>query len=122
MNECSGTCGSAGCSSGCTGSCSSACSSVCSNTCSGAATFKFTNNSFPDMSADNLNKLIDGLEVAYGTSMIVQNAISNGVGGYIVSDTAPDNTNLIWINSADSTAKYYNPDTSTWEYIASVWG
>ena len=42
------------------------------------------------------------------SKLFLSSSLSNG--GYIRSDTAPENTNLIWIDSSnDNTSKYYSP-------------
>lgn len=54
----------------------------------------------------------------------------SGTGGIIASETAPEDTSLLWIdispvdgeNSVNGIAKYYDPETDEWVPIASVWG
>ena len=57
-----------------------------------------------------------------GVKTYVDNALANvgGGGGYVVSEEAPSDTNLLWIKGG--IMKYYNPSTSTWENIVSTWG
>ena len=41
----------------------------------------------------------------------------------VVSDVAPEETNVLWIDSGSSNLmKYYNQDTQTWTPISAAWG
>ena len=43
-------------------------------------------------------------------------------GGHVISDTAPDDTDLLWIDTANKgSLKYYDTTTSTWKNVASIW-
>lgn len=54
------------------------------------------------------------------TTDYVDNAISNA-GGHIVSATAPSNTNLLWIDTANGGVLKYH-DGSSWVGVKGVWG
>lgn len=44
-------------------------------------------------------------------------------GGYVSSETEPEKTNVLWIDtSAGGVIKYYDEDSSAWVATKSVWG
>ena len=43
-------------------------------------------------------------------------------GGYAAQTSAPDNTNLLWIDTAnDNIIKFYDPESETWKPVGAVW-
>ncbi len=44
------------------------------------------------------------------------------LGGHIAQATAPDNTNLLWVDTSDGNIlKFYHAATETWEPVGAVW-
>ena len=45
------------------------------------------------------------------------------MGTYVVSDTTPEKTNVLWIDtSKGGVIKYYDESSKTWKSVYSVWG
>lgn len=57
--------------------------------------------------------------------MVYNSVFSRSVGGgrgYVVQATAPEDQELLWINTAQSNVIYfYNPSSSAWEPVGSAW-
>lgn len=52
----------------------------------------------------------------------IEEQLSDGVGGYLVTDTAPSNTKMLWIDSSNGGAmKYYNSENGEWTYVPSIY-
>ena len=44
------------------------------------------------------------------------------LGGHIAQAEAPDNTNLLWIDTANSNIiKFYDPGSETWKPVGAIW-
>ena len=59
-----------------------------------------------------------------GTGVVTLNALKSAMGltkaGFVVQSTAPSSTNVLWIDSSNSTLKYHNG--SNWVAVRGVFG
>ena len=81
----------------------------------------------PELTADNAFDAIMQLkELLYNTVSKkleeLQKTIAE-MGTYVVSDTTPEKTNVLWIDtSKGGVIKYYDESSKTWKSVYSVWG
>ena len=49
--------------------------------------------------------------------------VSTTATGHVVSDTVPEDTNVLWINTSNGgIMKYYDLSSSSWQAVTGVWG
>ena len=80
-----------------------------------------------ELTADNAYEAIMQLkELLYNTVNTKLEKLQKTIeemGTYVVSDTTPEKTNVLWIDtSKGGVIKYYDESSKTWKSVYSVWG
>lgn len=84
-----------------------------------AAIYKDANQTAEQWLQENITDIKEYLE----TMETNLNNSLDSFHGFVISDTAPTNTNQLWLDSSNNcAARYYNSTTQTWEFIRAVWG
>lgn len=83
-------------------------------------TSKLSNGAAANGLAASQNALYNAYNALYQQ---IQDVAVKPSGGHVVSDTAPSETSLLWIDTtAGNVIKFYNSETDTWDTVSSTWG
>ena len=75
----------------------------------------------PGVSGKELKEVLNIANTAKAAAEAAKTAAQNA-GGTAAQATAPSNTNLLWVDTANGNIiKFYDPASKTWKPVGAVW-